>query len=586
MSKNSSSSNTGLKYRIIYEPTGISSTCSAGSTILANTANLGLALRSDCGGKGRCGQCKVITSDTKYIPPPNSNEQKLLTKLELRRGYRLACSLRPFGDLRITIPETSLDSHGPEIKNNLTSSCEPKPLVMRHIALHTDELITNNQESDLCSCLPTHYIPEDWNSDLSHSALVQLSQLNSASDLTLIAHRHFGITAILPGNQPCSLGVALDVGTTTLAAYLCDFSDGSVLASASAANLQRRFGEDVISRITYTLEHKHGTHIMKELVIKAMNQLINQCLKMVKCSVESIDEICVVGNPTMQHLCLGFNPNTLGSSPYRPITCQSLNVRAESLGLCTRPDINVHVFPIVSGFIGGDTIAAVLAAEIQRRSEITLLIDIGTNGEIVLGNSERLWTTSCATGPALEGAHINCGMRATTGAIDRVIIDPDTYQPTLHIIDETDRVSNPIGVCGSGIIDAVAEMIKTGIVLSSGRLREGCPGVVQDDKGIGREFLLWKSKSKEDSRRIVLSLSDIRQIQLAKAALSTGIQLLMKHSGYERFDRLILTGAFGARFNWKNGILIGMLPEVPPNASVQIIENGAGYGAVKALLNS
>jgi len=585
LSRNSSSDKTVPTYRVVYEPAGICSHCPADKTILTDTATLGLALRSDCGGKGRCGQCKVIVSANESVPEPSIEEQKLLTEQELRYGYRLACALQPQGPLRVTIPETSLDSKETGSKNNLTGTFKPDPLIKRQVILSTDKQFPADQNSDLACRVPKGQIPAGWNSDLSFSALIQLSRLSSENDFTFIAHQHLGVTSILPGNQPLSLGMAFDLGTTTLAAYLCNFSDGSILASASAANPQRRFGEDVVSRIAYAQENEHGTETMKDLVVEAMNRLINQCLERTKCSVGSIDEICVVGNPTMQHLCLGLNPDSLGSYPYRPVFRQSLDVRSEDLGLCTRSDVNVHVFPVISGFIGGDTIAAVLADEVHQRKAVTLLIDIGTNGELVLGNSERLWTTSCATGPALEGAHISCGMRATSGAIDRIVIDPTTYQPDLHVIGSENEGTLPIGLCGSGIIDVIAELVKTGIILPNGRLREGLPGVLQDNDGIGKGFLLWESNQTKELRQIVLSLSDIRQVQLAKAALSAGIQLLMRRSGCDHFDRIVLTGAFGARFNWKNAILIGMLPELAEDVSVEIMENGAGHGAVKALLS-
>ena len=586
MNKRPSSAETAPAYRVVYEPAGISSLCPADRTILVDAANLGLVLRSDCGGKGRCGQCKVIVSVHGSINEPSEDEQQLLTERELRHGYRLACCQQPRNSLRITIPETSLDSHEAGRKDNLADTGKPDPSIRRQVISSTDQEYAADQGSDLVALIQKHQLPAGWNSDLSFSALLQLSRLASDRNFTLIAHQRLGVTTILSGAHQRSLGMAFDLGTTTLAAYLCDFSNGSILASASAANPQRRFGEDVVSRIAYACESEQGTAVMKELVVGAMNQLIDKCLEQAGCSVSSLDEMCIVGNPTMQHLCLGLNPDALGSYPYRPVTHQSLDVRSGDVGLSARPEVNVHVFPVVSGFIGGDTIAAVLADEVHRRKEITLLIDIGTNGELVLGNSDQLWTTSCATGPALEGAHIGCGMRAISGAIDKVVIDPNTYQLGIHIIGNDKGDTAPIGLCGSGIIDIIAEMVKTGVILPSGRLREGLPHVLQDDQGIGKGFLVWEANATSESRRIVLSLADIRQVQLAKSALAAGIQLLMRRSGHDRFDRLVLTGAFGARFNWKNAVIIGMLPEMTESVPVEIVENGAGHGAVKALLNA
>lgn len=586
MNKITSSTETAPRYRVVYEPAGISSLCPADRTILADTAQLGLVLRSDCGGKGRCGQCKVIVSGDDSNLEPSIGEQKMLTEEEVRSGYRLACVLTPPSSLCITIPDTSLDSRENGSKDNLNGTFSPEPLVKRQVVCSTDLQGTEHQDSDLVSRVPKKYLPPGWSGELSFAALTQLSRLDANSDFTFVAHRRFGVTAILSGHKPRSLGMAFDLGTTTLAGYLCNLQNGAVLASASAANPQRRFGEDVVSRIAYTRECEQGTEVMKKLVIEEMNQLMSRCLKQAHSSLESIDELCIVGNPTMQHLCLGLHPGSLGSYPYRPVARQALDVRSENLGLGTRPDVNAHIFPVVSGFIGGDTIAAVLADEAHRRKEVTLLIDIGTNGELVLGNSECLWTTSCATGPALEGAHISCGMRATPGAIDRVVIDPLTHSPEVHVIGSENGETMPIGLCGSGIIDVIAEMVKTGVILPSGRLRESISRVIQDENGIGKGFLVWESGVQENPRRLVLSLSDIRQVQLAKAALFAGIKLLMKRSGFTRFDRLVLTGAFGARFNWRNAIVIGMLPEVTDEGTVEIVENGAGFGAVKALLSA
>ncbi len=224
---------------------------------------------------------------------------------------------------------------------------------------------------------------------------------------------------------------------------------------------------------------------------------------------------------------------------------------------------------------------AILGDKLYRRAEVTLLIDIGTNGEVVLGNQEQIWVTSCATGPALEGAHISCGMRASAGAIDKVAINPTNYRVDYKVIG-ADAAPVPKGICGSGIVDVVAEMIRAGLILPTGRLCEGLPGVVVDQEGIGREFVIAQPPG---HKKIVLTLADIRQVQLAKSALYTGITLLMKKAKIKRFDRLVLTGAFGARFNWRNGIAIGMLPEIAEEAEVVLVENGAGQGAVEALLN-
>jgi uncharacterized 2Fe-2S/4Fe-4S cluster protein (DUF4445 family) len=297
-----------------------------------------------------------------------------------------------------------------------------------------------------------------------------------------------------------------------------------------------------------------------------------------------VDEVTMVGNTTMEQILLRIHPHGLGRSPYLPVSCRPWNLRASEIGLNLNPGTNVSVFPVISGFVGGDTLGVILSERPFEKEETSLIIDIGTNGEIVLGNRNGLWATSCATGPALEGAHITCGMRATTGAIHQVMIDPETYKVKYKTLGDGETGS-PLGICGSGIIDAVAGMLRSGLLLSNGRIKEGLPGVVSDEKNIGRKFVLVSAKDSASGEEIVVTLSDIRQIQLAKAALFLGIKLLMRHAGLDHFDRLVLTGAFGARFNWKNAMDIGMLPEISDHMEVTVVSNAAGLGAVKALFD-
>ncbi|MCJ7830815.1 MAG: ASKHA domain-containing protein, partial [Desulfobacterales bacterium] len=400
--------------------------------------------------------------------------------------------------------------------------------------------------------------------------------------ITLVNHLRRGVTAVLEGARTTSLGVALDVGTTTLAAYLCDLPTGRVVASAAAANPQRRFGEDVISRIAHADATPTGTETLQRLVNAEINTLVDGCLATAGAGRTDVDEVTVVGNPTMQQIFAGLHPHSLGFSPYLPVCRAPHDLRAADLGLSLNPGTPVHVFPVISGFVGGDTVGGVLADRPHEREEITLLVDIGTNGELVLGNRQMLWATSCATGPALEGAHIDCGMRAAAGAVHRVQIDPATQRARWEVLGNS---APPQGICGSGIIDAIAGMRLAGLLLDSGRIREGRPGVDTDERGIGRRFVLIPSGETATGQDIFISLGDVRQIQLAKAALSVGIQLLMRRAGIDRIDRMVLTGAFGARFDWRNAVAIGMLPDGDLCGRVEVVENAAGQGAIMALVD-
>ncbi|RLB74944.1 MAG: ferredoxin, partial [Deltaproteobacteria bacterium] len=326
-----------------------------------------------------------------------------------------------------------------------------------------------------------------------------------------------------------------------------------------------------------------GLEVLQGLVVEGINYLLGRCVEEVGASSEDIDEISIVGNTTMERIFIGFHPHGLGVWPYLPLLSSAIDVRAEDVGLRLNPGTNVYVFPVVSGFVGGDAVAAILADKPFLRDETCLIVDIGTNGELVLGNRDALWATSCATGPALEGAQISCGMRAVSGAIHRVELDPSTGTPVCSVLGDGDNIA-PLGICGSGLIDAIAVMRKMGVLLPNGRLKEGMPGVICDEKGVGREYVLVPANKSATGKDISISLRDVRQFQLAKAALRVGIELLMKYSGVKEVKRTVLTGAFGTKFNWKNAVDIGMLPPAAVSGEVLSLDNLAGVGAILALL--
>ena len=505
--------------RVAFEPLAVSCMVPEGQTIMAAAASQKIDLRSDCGGRGKCGKCGVQVSPAAHVTAAADNEARLLPEEARERGIRLACQARITGPLSVSIIESDPDLSEPEGK---------------HI----------------------------------------VGAVPAGEHLHSLAYRSAG----------GSLGLAVDIGTTTVALYLCDLRSGDVVHSAALTNPQRRFGEDVISRIAYANDADHGLKELQNAVVEAVNLLIDRSLEKTGRDRREIGPVTVVGNTTMQHIFCGLDPCILGVSPYMPESCAARLYRAQDVGLALKDRCAVYLFPVVSGFVGGDTVGTMLCERPYLRDQITLLIDIGTNGEIVLGNREAVWVTSCATGPALEGAHLSCGMRASTGAIDKVAIDPVSYRVDYEMIG-SDGTSRPRGLCGSGIVDAVAEMVQAGLILPSGRLNEGLPGVIVDPDGIGREFVIAPQSNLPAHKPLTLTLTDIRQVQLAKSALYTGIKLLMKTAKIDRFDRLVLTGAFGARFNWRNGIVIGMLPEIAEGTDVALVDNGAGQGAIMALLD-
>ena len=411
----------------------------------------------------------------------------------------------------------------------------------------------------------------------------QLAQaLGQGGEVTLALHREQGLTAAYQGRRARSLGLALDLGTTTLAAYLVDCGDGRLLSASNSANPQRRMGDDVISRITFTLQHEDGLERLASLVRREVDALASICLRRAEARPEEIDEVLLVGNTTMQQIFCGLDPSGLAKAPYLPFTRRAQDYSAADLGLSLSPGVNVHVFSVASGFVGGDTLAAALADSMHQRPETTLLVDIGTNGELVLAHQGRLWATSCATGPALEGAHLSAGMRAVTGAIEHFSLDPRDQTLRYQVIG-ADKGALPRGICGSGVIDLVAGLLKTGVLRENGRLREGAPKVTVDQKGVGRSLTVVPAGDAAQGSEIHLTLNDVRQIQLAKAALAAGIKLLLAEADITEVDRLVLTGAFGAHFDWRNAVAIGMLPVRA--ARVESVVNAAGKGAVAALVN-
>ncbi len=517
---NSQSNDPGSQVRVTFQPLGVSCKAPQGLTIMEAAASLGIDLRSDCGGQGKCGKCLVEVSPPANVSALTGSESDLLSAASVGQGGRLACVAKVAGPLVVLLPESALDSReaiGKTFSGKVLAADRQRPKAV-------------------------------------------------------------GRKTEVP------LGAAFDIGTTTLALYLCDLRSGEVLHAEAAVNPQRRYGEDVISRIAYANAQPDGLADLHKTLIRAVNKLLGRGLEATGSDRGLIERISVVGNTTMQHLFAGLHPRRLGVSPYMPESCEAQNYLAADLGLAVNDRCPVQLFPVISGFVGGDTVAVMLSEKPYLRDETSLIIDIGTNGEIILGNRESIWVTSCATGPALEGAHIECGMRAATGAIEKVYIDPADCSVAYETIG-SNSAKGAKGLCGSGIIDAVAEMVKARLILPSGRLREGMPGVLVDAAGIGREFIIAAGNGTPEQPRVVLTLADVRQVQLAKSALATGIKLLMQKAGLETFDHLILTGAFGARFNWRNAVAIGMLPECTHQARVTVVENDAGRGAVMALLD-
>ncbi len=574
--------------RIKFEPLGMLAEIPAGTSVAEAAAKMSIPLRADCGGKGLCGKCRIIADPSPNLSPLNESELDILSPEEIKGSYRLACQAKVQEDVTVMIPEQMADSREARGKTGLRGTFPVVPLVER-IVLGKEN--PPEPRHGILMDLAT-WVAQRASKAAGHDVFIQdlgaLRQLSSRGvsdgEVTLVNHVTKGVTAVMPGNRSRSLGLAVDMGTTTLAAYICNLQSGEILASAASVNPQRRYGEDVISRIAMADTREDGLTVLNQLIVDGINYLLDRCVEQVGASSEDVDEVTLVGNTTMERIFIGFHPHGLGVSPYLPVLSSPRDLRAAEVGLRLNPGTNLYLFPVISGFVGGDTIGAIIADAPFRREEVCLIVDIGTNGELVLSKGQELWATSCATGPALEGAQISCGMRAVSGAIHQVEIDPSTGHPTWSVLGDGADIP-PRGICGSGLIDAMAVMRKIGVLLPNGRLKEGMPGVRCDEAGIGREYVLVPAEKSGTGRNISIMLKDVRQFQLAKSALYVGIELLMKHAGVKSVSRTVLTGAFGTRFNWQNAVDTGMLPQDAVKEEVFSLENLAGVGAIMALLD-
>lgn len=575
------------RFKIRFEPMGLAVAVPKGGVTVMEAAGMHhIPMRFDCGGKGVCGKCRVIPEPAGALSPATETERQMLSPEEAAMGCRLACQAVVRGHLRVTVPEALVDATEVRGKDGVAGVYPAKPSVSRVIlpAAPLPEPV-DGRPATLRSWMAARGRAETGREVVltDPHALRQASLPDAcAGETTLVVHDTRGVTAVLPGRRPRSLGVALDLGTTTLAAYLCDMKRGRVLSAASAVNPQRRFGEDVISRIAHADQSESGLRQMQGMVASAVNALIERAAAAAEALPSDVDEVTAAGNTTMLQIFAGFHPGAIGVAPYLPTVREFPDFSAADLGLALHPGTNVHLLPVVSGFVGGDAMAAVLADGPHRRKETSLIVDIGTNGELLLAAPSGLWATSCATGPALEGAQISCGMRAVSGAIYRVEPMPGGGVRCLVLGEEGTR---PLGLCGSGVIDAVAVLRRQGVIEAPGRFHPGARGVVCDERGLGTRVVLVPEGDSGSGAEISLSLKDVRSLQLAKAALSVGIEFLMRQAGVDRVDRAVLTGAFGARFDWRNAALIGMLPGGAVAGTVEAEDNLAGVGAVMALVN-
>jgi len=578
-------------FHVIFQPSGRRGEIAKEKTILEASQELGVGIESVCGGEKACGKCKVKWIEGK-LSPFTDEESKFITEAERLEGYRLACAAQIKGDVIIHVPEESLAKKQIVRKDIKKRSVELKPAIsLYYLELSPPSLHDPLGDFDrLKKTLSERYSLSSL--DIDYQTLLKLPDILRKGNwkVTVAVWMEREIIDIRAGKVGDAYGLAVDIGTTTVAAYLCNLRNGKIIGTESVMNPQVIYGEDVMSRITYVMTHPDdGLEKMNQSIIDGLNHLIQNISKGCNLIPEDILELVVVGNTAMHHLFLKINPEYLGVSPFPPAIRQSIDVKARDLGLKVHPSAYVHTLPIEAGFVGADNVGVLIAEVPYHQDKMVLIIDIGTNGELVMGNKEKLISSSCATGPALEGAHIKFGMRASPGTIERIKIDPQTFEVKFKVIGEeegNEEMKKPgaMGICGSGIIDAIAELYRTGIIDKSGRFKKdvSSPRLKITD-GTPEFVIAWKDET-AIRKEITITQQDVRNVQLAKGALYTGAKLMMRRLGIEKLDKVILAGAFGSYIDPEKALVLGMFPDCDLK-NVYAVGNAAGDGARIALLN-
>ncbi|OGO25290.1 MAG: hypothetical protein A2144_04845 [Chloroflexi bacterium RBG_16_50_9] len=564
-------------YTIDFEPVGRRGRCQGKESLLACARRLGVGISSICGGKGTCHSCRVrVLSGT--VSKPTSSELKFFNSQELNEGWRLACQAYPASDVKLTVPPESMTTPQRVQVEGLEIAVSPEPPVRAgHLKLAEPSLLSLEADADRLlealnqqQQLPCRRV--DFN------VLRTLSErLRSWHWECQAAVRNDEVVALLPGTGRL-LGLAVDLGTTKIAGYLVDLGDGRTLAAKGAMNPQISYGEDIISRITHVVQSPDEAAPMQRLAVEAINGLAADLCAEVSASTESIVEAVVVGNTAMHHLFLGLPVRQLALSPFVAAISRALEVKAGELGLRLAPGAYVYLLPNVAGFVGADHVAMLLATEAGRARGPVVAIDIGTNTEVSLAINGQITATSCASGPAFEGGHIKDGMRAAAGAIERLRVADGNIQY------QTIGQAPPVGICGSGILDALSQLYLAGIIDAGGRILDNHPRV-RTEKG-QREFVLVNEQEREGQPAITITQHDVRELQLAKAAIRSGIQALLEANGCSEGEikQVIIAGAFGTYIDVSSAVSIGMLPSLPLNRFRQA-GNAAGTGARLALIS-
>ena len=580
-----------------------------GTALLQAARQLGVDIDSVCGGRGICGRCQIelaegqfakhgITSTAAHITPLSDPERRFAERRGLDGGRRLSCHAKLKGDVVIDVPPDSQVHRQVVRKAAEVCDIQIDPVVRLCYVEVTPPQLDHpaGDQERLLDALADQWGLQSLSCDLRLLPDLQALLRDGQWRVTAAVLAEQRVVALWPGLQERLYGVALDIGSTTLSAHLCDLATGDVLAGAGRMNPQIRFGEDLMSRVSWVMMHPGGESELTAAVREAVNGLIADLTAEAEVSADAVLALTVAANPIMHHLFFGLSPVELGGAPFALAVDGALRAPAADLGLAINPGAGVYALPCIAGHVGADAAGVLLAEAPHKRSEVNLIVDVGTNAEILLGNRERLLAASSPTGPAFEGAQISCGQRAAPGAIERVRIDRQTLEPRFKVIGcelwsdeagfaEAAAAAGITGICGSGIIEALAELYLAGVIDPDGvidaALIKRTPRIRQQGRTCA--YRLWDGG--DGAPDIEITQNDVRAVQLAKAALYAGVKLLMARFGTTEVDRIRLAGAFGSFIDVKYAMVLGLIPDCALD-QVSAAGNAAGTGARMALLNA
>jgi uncharacterized 2Fe-2S/4Fe-4S cluster protein (DUF4445 family) len=626
------------KAMVIFQPSGRRGEVPKGITLIEASRLLGVDIEALCGEKKVCGKCVVrieeghfekygITSGMRNVSNWQQEEEKYINNERREKGFRLGCVTTVKGDLLVFVPEESRAGKQVVSKAARDIHIDHNPAV-RLYYVEVDPPSFEEPTADferVCRALERDYGLSHLTIDIFALRTLPTVLRDGNWKVTVSVWNEKEVVRIRPGKDDHTYGMAIDVGTTTVAAYFCDLTTMEVIDTVSMMNPQCKYGEDVMARITFHMTTPDGLERMSADIIEGLNDLIDQAIAntyppkkkkkkkkgeegpdefvevpeagrtYLRLTREDIEDITIGFNTAMHHILLGLNPEFVGMAPFPPVIHHSMNIKARDLGVNINPSSYMFVLPNEAGFVGADNVGVLIAEEPYKHEENQLIIDIGTNGELVLGNRHKLISSSCATGPALEGAQLSFGMRAAPGAIERIEIDPETKEVDYKVIgrDAWRKYSEPKemkakGICGSGILDVLAELYRSGIITKSGvfnkkALKDHPRFRINPDNRQPEFVLAWAEESSID-KDIVISQKDVRQIQLAKGALYAGCKLMVKRMGLEKVDKVKIAGAFGTHVDRTKALIMGLFPDCEIEM-IQSVGNAAGDGCRAALLN-